>query len=91
VALYCKNLLEYATQNSRQPDSLAGVLGVTALGFYDKAFSAMNAPDDADEPRWSGGSFRLFALIQEDLDRFRRGYRKVILSATLSAIRASPA
>ncbi len=81
AGIYVKRLLDYSSQHL---DSLVvgRVLGMTALGFYDKARGTMSrlltrftlAPDV---------SFRIFALIQEDPERLRRAYGKVILSMSL--------
>lgn len=82
AGIYVKTLLEYASQNL---DNLivGRVLGVTALGYYDKAFSTMMRLSTRLNLNGPAISFRLFALMQEDRERFRRGYRKIILSATL--------
>jgi PST family polysaccharide transporter len=82
VGVYAKRLLDYGTHNL---DNLivGRLLGLTALGLYNRAFSTvarivsrftLNGPDV---------TFRIFALIHEDQERFRRAYRKVLLTATL--------
>jgi PST family polysaccharide transporter len=83
MGLFTKRLIDYSAQNL---DSLivGRVLGITSLGFYDKAFNTM----DRLLRRFTvapGVSFRIFALIQDDLPRFRAAYLKVVLSATLLA------
>ncbi len=82
AGIYVKTLLEYGSQNL---DNLivGRVLGVTALGYYDKAFATMMRLSTRLNLNGPAISFRLFALMQEDRERFRRGYRKIILSATL--------
>jgi PST family polysaccharide transporter len=76
-----KRLLEYGGDNL---DTLVvgRLLGLEALGFYDKAYSSMSrilqrltiAP---------AVSFRVFALIQEEPQRFLRAYQRVLLTVTL--------
>jgi lipopolysaccharide exporter len=82
AGIYFRTLLEYGAQNL---DNLivGRVLGVTALGYYDKAFAMMMRISARLNLTGPGISFRLFALMQEDRERFRRGYRKIIMSATL--------
>ena len=82
VGVYAKNLLDFTAQNV---DNLivGRVLGMTALGFYDKAFQTMHRFTMRIAIGGPSVSFRIFALIHEDPERFRRAYRKVILSITL--------
>jgi PST family polysaccharide transporter len=84
AGIYAKNLLDYAVQNL---DNLVvgRVIGITALGFYDKAYSTMSKLTAKINLSGPSVSFRIFALIEEDRDRFRRAYRKVVLSVTLIA------
>lgn len=79
---YASRLLEYGALNI---DNLVvgKLLGVTALGYYDKAFSTMNRALGRLNSAGPGVSFRIFAVIQEDIVRFRRGYRKVVLGVTM--------
>jgi O-antigen/teichoic acid export membrane protein len=58
-------------------------LGMTALGFYDKAFSLGNQLYLRMTVVGPGVSFRIFSIIQDQPERFRRGYHKVIMTATL--------
>jgi PST family polysaccharide transporter len=81
AGVFAKRLLTYAAENL---DSLVvgGLFGVTSLGLYDKAFNAASNLSS----RLALGSnvmFRIFALIQEDRDRFVRAYRKVVLTGTI--------
>ena len=80
--IYAKNLLDFGAQNL---DNLVvgRVLGVAALGFYDKAFNLVHRFTARVLYSGPGVSFRIFALIHEDPDRFSRAYRKVVLSVTL--------
>jgi len=58
------------------------LLGLTALGFYDKAFSTVDRVVD----RLTAGPgvfLRIFAIIREDPERLRRAYRKSVLGGTL--------
>lgn len=82
AGIYAKTLLEYLSQNL---DNLivGRVLGLTALGYYDKAFSTMMRLSTRLNLNGPAISFRLFALMREDRERFRRGYRRIILSATM--------
>ena len=82
--IYVKRLLEYAAQNT---DNLVvgRMLGVTALGFYDKGFRIMMQLVNRLNAAGPGVSFRIFALIHEEPERFRRAYRKVVLTVTLIA------
>jgi O-antigen/teichoic acid export membrane protein len=84
LGIYAKRLLMYAAENL---DSLivGGLFGVTWLGFYDKAF---NAAANMSNRLAVGSSvmLRIFALIQEDRDRFVRAYAKVIIAATLTTL-----
>lgn len=80
--IYTKNLLDFGAQNL---DNLivGRVLGVAALGFYDKAFNLVHRFTARILFSGPGVSFRIFALIHEDPERFKRAYRKVVLSVTL--------
>ena len=74
-------LVAFATENI---DSVivGRLFGVTALGYYDKAFNTMAKVSEklVVDP---GVTFRIFAIIQEDVQRFHRAYCKVILSTAL--------
>jgi PST family polysaccharide transporter len=81
MGMYAKRLLTYASQNL---DSLivGGLFGVTALGYYDKAFNTVENLTN----RLSLGTtvmFRIFSIIQEERERFVRAYRKAVLTGTL--------
>jgi O-antigen/teichoic acid export membrane protein len=82
MGAYAKRTLEHFTQNV---DNLVigRVLGVTALGFYDKAFSSVNRVFNKLTVVGPGVSFRIFSIIQDDFVRFQRAYRKVIMTVTL--------
>jgi O-antigen/teichoic acid export membrane protein len=80
MGVYAKRLLT-AAENF---DSLivGGVFGVTWLGFYDKAF---NAADNLSNRMALGSNvlFRIFAVIQDERERFVRAYTKVVLAGTV--------
>jgi O-antigen/teichoic acid export membrane protein len=82
LGIYVKNLLEYCARNI---DNLivGRLLGMTPLGYYDKAFSTVSKLSDAINLAGPSVSLRTFALMQDDLPRFRRAYGKVILSVSL--------
>lgn len=81
IGVYAKRLLTYAAENL---DSLivGGMFGVTALGYYDKAF---NAADNLSNRLSLGANvmFRIFAIIQDERERFVRAYTKVVLAGTI--------
>jgi len=81
IGVYAKGLLNFAAQEL--DNVLIGrTLGLTALGFYDKAFNSASKL----RKRLTVGpavSFRIFAMMQDEPERFRRAFSKVTLSATL--------
>ena len=82
AGIYVKNLLDFTAHNI--DNVLVGrVLGTTALGYYDKAFTTMHRLTARIIVAGPGVSFRIFALIHEEPERFRRAYRKVVLSISL--------
>jgi O-antigen/teichoic acid export membrane protein len=80
--LFAKRLLDYMAKNL---DNLVvgRMLGVAALGFYDKAFTAMNKVLVRINTGGPMVSFRIFALIQDEPERFRGAYVKVVMGAAL--------
>jgi PST family polysaccharide transporter len=80
--LFAKRLLDYAANNL---DNLVvgRTLGIVSLGFYDKAFVTMNKVLMRINTGGPGVSFRIFSLIYEDPERFRRAYRRVLLATSL--------
>ena len=82
IGIYAKNLMDFSAQNL---DNLivGRTLGIGALGFYDKAFNLVHRFTARVLFAGPGVSFRIFALIHEDPERFKRAYRKVVLSVTL--------
>lgn len=82
AGVHAKRLLDYAAQ---QGDNVmvGKLLGMSALGLYDKAFSTMNRFLVRMNAGGPGVMFRIFAVINEEPDRFRRAYQKVIMSTSL--------
>lgn len=82
LGIQTKRLLEYASSNL---DTLVvgRLLDLTALGFYDKAFSTMNRL--VNRLTLGQAPFRIFSIIHEDKERFRRAYTRLIVSITLIA------
>ena len=78
-----KGLLLYAGGNV---DNLivGRVLGMTALGLYDKAFRSIRRITGRLDVG-QGVAFRIFAIIHEDPARHRRAYRKLALARTVIA------
>jgi O-antigen/teichoic acid export membrane protein len=82
LGIQAKRVVEYAALNL---DNLVvgRVLGLGALGIYDKAFGTMSRLLSTVNTGGPGVSFRVFSLIQEQPERFRRAYRRVILTVSL--------
>ncbi len=80
LGVQTKRLLEYAASNL---DTLVvgRMLDMTALGFYDKAFSTMGRL--VNRLTLGQAPFRIFSIIHEDRERFRRAYERLILSVTM--------
>lgn len=80
AGLYTKRLLNFAAEYL---DSLivGRILGMGALGLYDKAFNTVDRVTERLNPPI--GFLRIFSRIQDDPDRFRRAYLKVSLVSTL--------
>jgi teichuronic acid exporter len=79
---YVQRLLLHMTRSVDQV-VIGRMLGLTALGFYDKAFSVGNKVYSKMTVVGPAVSFRIFSIIQDEPERFRRAYRKVIMSATI--------
>jgi teichuronic acid exporter len=82
TGFFAKRLLDYAAQNG---DNLVvgKVMGLGALGLYDKAYSTMNRFLVRMNTGGPGVMFRIFAVIHEEPARFRRAYTKVIMSSSM--------
>jgi O-antigen/teichoic acid export membrane protein len=82
--VFAKRLLEYGANNL---DNLVvgRVLGISALGFYDKGFVTVRRILSRLNTGGPMVSFRVLSLICEERDRFHNAYRKVLLAASLLA------
>jgi O-antigen/teichoic acid export membrane protein len=80
--MYVKNLLNYTAGNI---DNLivGRYLGTSALGMYDKGFRLMSKIVARINLSGPGASFRIFSLIHQEPERFRRGYRRVVMAVTM--------
>ena len=84
LGVHAKRLLDFSAQNI--DNLLIGRLfGMEALGLYDKAFSTMQRFLVRMNTGGPGVVFRSLAMMQDEPDRFRRAYAKVVMSATLLA------
>ena len=79
---YSRGLLEYVSLNI---DNLVvgRVLGVTPLGYYDKAFATTQRAYNKLTLGGPSVSFRALAIMQDDPARFYRAFEKIVVSATL--------
>ena len=79
---YTRGLLEYVSLNI---DNLVvgRVLGMTSLGYYDKAFSTAQRAYNKLTLSGPSISFRALAIMQDDPARFHRAFEKIVVSATL--------
>jgi PST family polysaccharide transporter len=81
MGMYAKRLLDYL--GGQLDNVIVGrSLGLTSLGYYDKAFSMMGRVVNR-ATIGSGTSFRIYAIIQDDAPRFRRGYQLTMTSVAL--------
>jgi PST family polysaccharide transporter len=82
AGLFLKRLLDYAA--THVDNVVVGrMLGVATLGFYDKAFVTVGKVLMRINRGGPMVSFRVFALIHEEEERFRQAFRKVVLAAGL--------
>ena len=79
---FSRRTVEHFTQNAGHL-VVGRFLGTTSLGFYDKAFALANNLYQRMTTVGSSVSFRIFAIIQDEPERFSRAYRKVIMTVTL--------
>jgi PST family polysaccharide transporter len=82
AGMYVKTLLNYTAGNI---DNLivGRYLGTSALGMYDKGFRLMSKIVARINLSGPGASLRIFSLIQHEPERFRRGYRRVVMAVTM--------
>jgi PST family polysaccharide transporter len=82
AGMYVKNLLNYTAGNV--DNVIVGrYLGMSALGLYDKAFRLMSKIVAGINLSGPTTSLRIFSLIHEEPERFRRGYRRVVTAVTM--------
>lgn len=82
LGIYAKTILDF-TANNIDNLIVGRMLGMSALGFYDKAYATMYRLTAKLNLSGPSVSFRVFSLIEGDHERFRRAYRKVILSVAM--------
>jgi PST family polysaccharide transporter len=82
--VHAKKTLDYAALNV---DNLivGRLLGMTALGFYDKAFSTMDRILSRFNQAGPNVTFRIFSIIHDQPERFGRAYAKVVMASSLMA------
>jgi O-antigen/teichoic acid export membrane protein len=82
IGMHTRRLLDYTSGNL---DNLVvgKTMGMGALGLYDKAYSTMNRFLNRLNTGGPAVMFRVFAMIHEEPERFRRAYSRVIMTATL--------
>jgi PST family polysaccharide transporter len=82
AGIYVRNLIEYAANNI---DNLivGRLLGMASLGFYDRAFGLTSRMVARINLAGPSISFRIFSLIHEDHERFRRGFKQIVLAVSL--------
>lgn len=82
TGFFAKRLLDYSAQNG---DNLivGRLMGLGALGLYDKAYSTMNRFLTRLNTGGPNVMFRIFAVIHEEPERFRRAYTKVMMSSSM--------
>jgi teichuronic acid exporter len=84
AGVHAKRLLDYIAKNV--DNIVVGkFLGMTSLGLYDKAFSTMDRFQGRMTTGGPGVVFRVFAIIHEEPERFRRAFHKVVMSTTMMA------
>lgn len=84
MGLQAKRLLDSLAQNI---DNLVvgRMLGLHALGYYDRAFTMTTRAVNALNSAGPSVSFRILAILSDDAERFRRAYRRLVLTATFIA------
>ena len=81
--IFVKNLLIYVSDKVDY-FVIGKQLGPAALGFYEKAFNIMDLGiKELSTKIGSGVLFPAFSRIQDDQERLRSAYRKIVLSLTL--------
>jgi len=82
AGVFAKRLLDYTAGNV---DNLVvgRMLGMSALGFYDKGFVTVRRILNRLNTGGPMVSFRVLSLIYEEQERFRNAYRKVVMATAL--------
>ncbi|WP_291987307.1 lipopolysaccharide biosynthesis protein [Luteitalea sp.] len=80
LGFQAKNLLLFASANLDNV-VVGRMLGVTSLGFYDKAYGLMHTL--TNRMAFDASLMRILAIIQDEPDRFRRAVLKGIRATTL--------
>lgn len=84
LGIQTKRLLEFGSSNL--DNLLIGrLIGIQALGLYDKAFNTAFRIQQLVS-LGAGTSFRIFAIIHEDVARFAQAYRKMLLTLCVISI-----
>lgn len=84
IGLHFKRLLDSVALNVDNV-VIGWSLGLSSLGLYDKAFTLMNRAVTGVNSAGPVVSFRVFAIIHEEQERFKLAYRKVLLTSTFLA------
>jgi O-antigen/teichoic acid export membrane protein len=82
AGMFVKNLLIYATDKIDYL-IIGKRLGPTALGFYEKAFNLMDIAVKELSNKMSMILFSAFSKIQDDQQKIREAYSKVIMTLSL--------
>ncbi len=80
--VFVKRLLDYGA-GSLDNLVVGRMLGMSALGFYDKGFMTVRRILSRVNTGGPMVAFRTLSLIYEEPERFRNAYRKVVLAASL--------
>ena len=82
TGVFFKRLLDYASNNG---DNLVvgRMLGVSALGFYDKGFVTMRRILTRLNTGGPAVSFQVLSKMQDEPERFRKAYRKISVASAL--------
>ena len=81
LGTYTKGMLDNLSLNVDNV-VIGRVLGVTPLGFYDKAFSAVQRVFKRLTVIGPSVSFRALAIMQDEPERFHRAFNKIIVAST---------
>jgi O-antigen/teichoic acid export membrane protein len=82
AGMHAKHLLDYLANNLDNV-VVGKFFGMAALGLYDKAFSTMSRVLARFNAAGPNVSFRIFAIIHDQPERFARAYSRVVTAATL--------